>query len=191
MPMPIDLEKKRQRQKEYYQENKDKILARHKEYYVSHLVEHAKWQKQWDKDNKQHRQSYLKSYYKRNVKRIKDKENKRYKLQSPEERRVKYRRKYHGNKEAYSQYESKKRARRNGAPINDFTLAQWQAMKEHYDHRCVYCSRKMQHLTQDHLTPLSKEGSHTTSNIVPACRSCNSRKHTGTPLVPVQPLLLI
>jgi 5-methylcytosine-specific restriction endonuclease McrA len=82
------------------------------------------------------------------------------------------------------------RARIAGAPVNDFTAAQWTAMKEHYGHCCVYCGKKQQRLTQDHLTPLSQGGSHTLRNIVPACKSCNSRKYVGPVLVPVQPLLL-
>lgn len=83
-----------------------------------------------------------------------------------------------------------RRARKCLAPINDLTAAQWKAMKEHFKHCCAYCGRKAQRLTQDHITPLPKGGSHTLSNIVPACRSCNSIKHTGPPLSPVQPMLL-
>ena len=83
------------------------------------------------------------------------------------------------------------RAHKANAPINDFTAAQWREMQEHYGHRCVYCGKRAKgHLTQDHLTPLSKGGSHTLSNIVPACRACNSKKNAGPILVPVQPLLL-
>lgn len=44
--------------------------------------------------------------------------------------------------------------------------------------------------TTAHLVPLAKGGTHTFSNVVPACQSCNSKKGTGAPLVPVQPLLL-
>ena len=84
-----------------------------------------------------------------------------------------------------------RRARKHNAPVNDFTAAQWREVQEIFDHRCAYCGRRAKgHLTQDHIEPLSKGGSHTLANIVPACRSCNSRKHTGPPLVPVQPLLL-
>lgn len=81
-------------------------------------------------------------------------------------------------------------AHKKNAPLNDFTGPQWEEIKAAYDHRCVYCSRTMHRLTQDHITPLSQGGSHTASNIVPACRSCNSKKGTGAVLVPVQPLLL-
>jgi 5-methylcytosine-specific restriction endonuclease McrA len=74
--------------------------------------------------------------------------------------------------------------------LNDLSVAQWREIKVAYGHRCVYCGRKMQHLTQDHITPLSKGGSHTAPNVVPACLSCNSKKRARAPLVPVQPLLL-
>jgi 5-methylcytosine-specific restriction endonuclease McrA len=82
------------------------------------------------------------------------------------------------------------RVRRLGAPVVDLTPAQWNEIKAAYDHRCVYCGRKMQRLTQDHITPISKGGHHTVSNVVPACRPCNSAKHIHAPLKPVQPLLL-
>jgi len=85
---------------------------------------------------------------------------------------------------------SQRRARLCGQ-TTPFTATQWRAMKEHYNHRCVYCGRKMQRLTQDHILPLSKGGTHTLGNIVPACLSCNARKYTGPPLIPVQPLLLL
>lgn len=81
-------------------------------------------------------------------------------------------------------------ARKRGAAISDFTAKQWEEMQAAYGHRCAYCGRKMERLTMDHLTPLIQGGAHTTSNIVPACQSCNSTKYTGPPLAPVQPLLL-
>lgn len=71
----------------------------------------------------------------------------------------------------------RRRARELGAPINDFTAAQWKAMKEAYGHRCFYCGKEAR-LTQDHKVPLSRGGAHTESNIVPACKPCNSRKMT-------------
>ena len=85
----------------------------------------------------------------------------------------------------------RRRARKANAPINDLTAAQWERIKTAYGYKCVYCGRKMERLTQDHITPISKGGSHTVSNIVPACRSCNSKKGTGAPLTPVQPLLFV
>jgi 5-methylcytosine-specific restriction endonuclease McrA len=81
------------------------------------------------------------------------------------------------------------RAHKASAPLNDLTGAQWKEIKAAYGHRCVYCGRKMLKLTMDHITPLSKGGSHTVSNIVPACQSCNSAKNNRQAQRLIQPLL--
>lgn len=65
-----------------------------------------------------------------------------------------------------------------GAPISDLTRAQWRAIKALYGQRCAYCCLVFDRLTMDHVIPLAKGGSHTASNVVPACRVCNSRKGT-------------
>jgi 5-methylcytosine-specific restriction endonuclease McrA len=87
--------------------------------------------------------------------------------------------------------DNRRRARKEGAAINDFTRKEWEAMNAHYGQRCVYCGKKSQRLQQDHITLLSKGGNHTASNIVPACRSCNVRKGDRVVPVPVQPVLLL
>lgn len=79
------------------------------------------------------------------------------------------------------------KARRRAA-TGHFTAEQWIQMKALYGYRCVYCGKKFQALTMDHVVPLSKDGSHTWENIVPACRSCNSRKHARK-APPHQPML--
>lgn len=89
-----------------------------------------------------------------------------------------------------------RRARKRGASIlGPFTAAMWAMVKRAWKNCCAYCGTRSiktdrsTWLTQDHITPLSKGGAHVLANIVPCCRSCNSRKGTGRPLVPVQPLL--
>jgi hypothetical protein len=76
----------------------------------------------------------------------------------------------------------RRRARLMNAPVNDFTPAQWETLKDQYDFCCLYCKRKFapELLTQDHLTPLSRGGSHTMANIAPACHSCNCSKNDKT-----------
>ena len=87
-----------------------------------------------------------------------------------------------------------RRMRWQETPINDLTAEQWAIILAAFKHCCAYCGKSEKQLEkaleQDHVTPLSKGGSHTASNIVPACRSCNAKKSTGPPLVPVQPILL-
>lgn len=46
---------------------------------------------------------------------------------------------------------------------------------------CTYCRATLDadNVTLDHVTPLTKGGQHDSSNVVPACRSCNSSKQDG------------
>ena len=76
------------------------------------------------------------------------------------------------------------RARRQkrlaNCPVNDLTPRQWVEILALHDHRCYYCLRRFERLTLDHATPISRGGSHTASNVVPACARCNRWKHTRT-----------
>lgn len=71
--------------------------------------------------------------------------------------------------------DQRRRARILASPVNDLTARQWRNIKAAYRHRCAYCGKRRP-LTMDHVIPLSKGGSNTASNVVPACRSCNSSK---------------
>ncbi len=78
------------------------------------------------------------------------------------------------NKDRLNTHTNNRRALRNSLG-NDLTREQWSAIKAVYRHCCAYCHRKAP-LTQDHVIPLSKGGATTASNIVPACKPCNSAK---------------
>lgn len=55
------------------------------------------------------------------------------------------------------------------------TAAEWQEVLEAHQHRCAYCGAAGP-LEIDHVVALSRGGLHTKSNVVPACKPCNSRK---------------
>ena len=63
---------------------------------------------------------------------------------------------------------------------NPITFVQWNKLKKKHGGICFYCGKKKK-LTQDHFIPLTMGGSHNVSNIVPACKSCNSRKYNTMP----------
>jgi len=64
------------------------------------------------------------------------------------------------------------------------------AIKAAYKGRCAYCGEKPKKLTIDHVIPLSKRGSHTPENLVPACWPCNYMKRDHeAPVLPAIRLL--
>ncbi len=60
-------------------------------------------------------------------------------------------------------------------------------------HMCMYCgSAHADHrLTRDHVIPIARGGRDTWSNVVAACRSCNTRKGCRTPEQASMPLLAV
>ena len=81
------------------------------------------------------------------------------------------------NRARYATYAATRRARLANAG-GSFTSEEWQALIDRYAGRCAYCGAASDELTVDHVVPLSKGGSNAIENIVPACFSCNSAKHT-------------
>lgn len=57
----------------------------------------------------------------------------------------------------------------------DLTKVEWLEILAKYNNSCAYCGNK-EKLGQDHIIPLSRGGNHTKDNVVPACKSCNSKK---------------
>lgn len=60
-------------------------------------------------------------------------------------------------------------------------------------HLCMYCGHKYREasLTRDHIIPISKGGKDRWSNVVTACRHCNTHKANRTPEKANMPLLAI
>lgn len=56
--------------------------------------------------------------------------------------------------------------------------------KRRSEGRCFYCNTKVhpKELTMDHIVPIIRGGRSTKSNIVPACKNCNSTKKYLLPM---------
>lgn len=74
---------------------------------------------------------------------------------------------------------SKKHARRSKS-VGRFTSDEWLALVEAYEGCCAYCGNRPEILCADHRIPLSRGGTNTIDNILPACGPCNAHKYTKT-----------
>lgn len=62
--------------------------------------------------------------------------------------------------------------------MNDLTVQDWRDILDDFNHACAYCLSAGVQLQQEHMQPLSRGGSHTKANVVPACGRCNGAKGT-------------
>jgi 5-methylcytosine-specific restriction endonuclease McrA len=178
------------RRKAHYQANKARTNAQNAAYYLAHKDALRPVRQAWEARHREKRSGRFLVANLANPEALRAR-RRLYYANNRAKMLAKNRRYYRNHPEKEAAKDAKRRARKAAAPINDFTATQWLEIQAVHDHRCAYCGKRAKgHLTQDHITPLSKGGSNTASNIIPACKSCNSRKNDRAVLIPVQPLLL-
>jgi 5-methylcytosine-specific restriction endonuclease McrA len=146
----------------------------------------------WREANRERHRAYQRQYRKDHAKEVARK-NKEWAAANPDKMLEYHKKSRRENPDSYSDITRRyrasrpgfvaaccatRRARRRGASGN-LTLAEWQEIKAAFNHRCAKCGLKRK-LSQDHVIPLSKGGTHTADNIQPLCVPCNSSKHTKT-----------
>ena len=87
-----------------------------------------------------------------------------------------------GNLNSYV-FADEEHVRRERAKVREAKKSRWWQQKTSLG-LCHYCQRKFafKQLTLDHVVPLSRGGTTSPGNVVPACRSCNKAKGTDTPV---------
>lgn len=68
----------------------------------------------------------------------------------------------------------RKAAERNAT--GTFTWSEFMRIARRFDYTCAYCGERDGQLESDHVVPLSRGGSNSTTNLLPSCRSCNADK---------------
>lgn len=163
----------RRKATEWRRKNPDKIAEYNRRDHEKHGPKRAEYFADYYLKNRDHRLIVGKEYNKKNR----------------DKRRAYEQQYYLGHTEKFIEKEERRRARQANAPICDLTREEWEFIKNVYNYRCVYCTKRLTRLTKDHITPLDRGGSHTASNIVPACRSCNAKKGTKQAPRMIQPIL--
>jgi 5-methylcytosine-specific restriction endonuclease McrA len=177
---------RRERDRERYAANRESVLSAKRERYAS------------DRDFAERTRASNAAWYQRN--RDKRREyNLRYRQEHGDELRARERerdrRKYAKNPRAQLDYYKQWRLRnldrarayvrvagnkrRASAAGTHFTFEEWQKLLQHHAGRCAYCG-SADRIEADHRIPLCRGGSNVISNILPACRHCNRRKHRRT-----------
>lgn len=89
--------------------------------------------------------------------------------------------KYHYYRSDYHKQNSqRRRAAKARAPFNDFEDRFIPDIERYFNNCCAYCGIELKDYHLEHVTPLSRGGSHSKSNIVISCPSCNLSKGTNT-----------
>lgn len=172
--------------RQWYLKHKEITLERSKK----RQLEHPEYAKQYRLNHKKELSVKRKKYYKDH--REKDNENsKKWRQNNPEyinqwqinhpkyysEYNKKYRQTLRGK--ATVQRRNIQRRTQEKNIINTLTSQEWLDILEKYSYKCAYCGVEfgIENMPQkDHIIPISKGGHNTKENVVPACKSCNTRK---------------
>ena len=181
-------------EKEYRQENKERMADYQKQYRTNNKDRLAKTSKLYREKNKERiaeskKQYYEQCYRERNLEyQKKYREINREKLNEYDRHRNKYQagraestasaiKRWQKNNTGKTRIFGQRRRAKQKKVLSTLTEWQWEQAKEYFNQKCAYCGKKRK-LHQEHFIPLASQGEYTVSNILPSCQKCNSRKST-------------
>ena len=162
----------REREKERNRLNRDKFNAKAKAYRKRYPDRLKAAKAKWKAANKERAKDSLKAWRKANRERVREKEAawKAANLQAWHAMRL----------DAHHKRRALKKACEGS-----HTRHEWAEILQQHAFCCAYCGIRQTtelRLTRDHYTPLTKGGTNYADNIIPACRSCNSKKKNRDPI---------
>ena len=169
--------KEKEWSKQYYIKNREKILKRIKKFYIDNIEKKIEYNNQYYINNKDKILEQHKKYRQKNGEQISEAQSKYHKTDKHKLIRKQWNKTEKGK--AHNQRGDCKRRIREKLLINTLTADEWVEILKQYKFRCAYCGKEFtlfDRETRDHVIPISKGGDNIKENIVPACRSCNSRK---------------
>jgi hypothetical protein len=164
-------QKNRDHLKEYranwYQKNKERILENRKENYYQNRQKRIDYSIKWNKEHPQKKKQYSKIWKQNHLEEYIE-YNKQWGKNNPEKVKAKNQRNHYKRKIFIS------------SSLNTLTDQEWFEILNYFNYHCAYCNCKFSKdnpPTRDHLIPVNKGGHNIKENIVPACKSCNSKKY--------------
>jgi 5-methylcytosine-specific restriction endonuclease McrA len=163
--------------------NRDRSRLKAKEYYHNNIVEQRKKRKEAYARNPEDSKIRSALWAKNNPERCRERSRK-IREKNPERERNRIKKWKADNpdrtKELGVVHAARRRARLLGLSEHH-TNEEWRAILAAHDGKCKYCGshgKKGNPITRDHFVALARGGSNAASNIVPACKLCNSKKGT-------------
>jgi 5-methylcytosine-specific restriction endonuclease McrA len=95
------------------------------------------------------------------------------------ERREEFRKQWEATRHVRILDNQLRRARKAGVAAT-LTLEQWEATLHYFQWKCAYC-RLRPYDAMEHFLSITVGGGTTATNCIPACHSCNNKKHNYPP----------
>lgn len=157
---------KREYNKKYYKDNKERLIICVKEYAKKNKEKKAQDNRKWKIKNREKLRAYMheysQQYYKQNKEKV-------------DARNIKY---YYENKEKFALYVATRKGRSKKVIVS-LTPDDWQDCLEYFDYKDAYTGLPMKTISQDHVIPLFEGGNYTRQNIIPCENSINKSKGTS------------
>lgn len=189
-----DPEKERERQRQWRQQNTDKCqeyVERNRERRKANPQASRECSKRWALANKERVLENARRWRHDNPDKTREhnrtdrlKNSARcaeYRVKNREKIREKQRIWVEANRQKVRIYNRHRQALKRGAE-GSHTAEEFFELCKRLNWKCFYCGCKINSktVTEDHIKPISRGGTDYIENIVPACQSCNSSKHTKT-----------
>lgn len=160
----------------YHQEHKMERKEHHRQYHQEHQKEQSERDHLYQRGHQAERNAYVLKYRHEHPEVV---EYMRQWRQEHKEEIAEYMRQYAKEHPNTCMAAHQRRRALLAASNGDFTAEEFELLCNAYENRCAYCGLELP-LGPDHAIPLSRGGSNDIENIVPACLTCNNRKHTMT-----------
>lgn len=156
---------------QYRKNNAERIKARKREYNNKNKEKNRQYFKEYRKNNKDKISIFQKNYQLENAEKIK-KQRFEYRENHRQELRQKTKEYKKANPHIVNNYILSRKARKK---LNGVFYISAKELQKLYLSDCFYCGDN-ENIQIDHVVPISKGGTHSIGNLVPACAECNLSK---------------
>lgn len=160
----------------WYLDNKDAALAQRKSRFERKREIELEQMRQWRLANAERKRASDAAYYAANKEKATAYALKwsRANRENVNRRNAEYKKR---NPQQVLDQSHRRRARKLGSSSLIVASQDLTRLKRRFGGRCAYCGNGGK-MTIDHVVPLSRGGSHSIGNLLPACQPCNFSKHS-------------